>query len=143
VLEKLLKESRRLGDTDFGRDILPRIAARSRMYAYDFAANHVPGVQEHEERGYWRDVGTLTALAAAQQDTMGPSPRFNLWNRRWPIRGEHDAALLAKLRDWKEQASVGPVEPAAVEPAVERLRPAPAWRVSGTDRRIDEPLHPS
>ncbi len=143
VLEKLLKESRRLGDTDFGRDILPRIAARSRTYAYDFAANHVPGVQEHEERGYWRDVGTLTALAAAQQDTMGSSPRFNLWNRRWPIRGEHDAALLAKLRDWKEQASVGPVEPAAVEPAVERLRPAPAWRVSGTDRRIDEPLHPS
>ena len=148
VLEKLLKESRRLGDTDFGRDILPRIAGRSRVYAYDFAANHVPGVQEHEERGYWRDVGTLTALAAAQQDTMGLSPRFNLWNRRWPIRGEHDAALLAKLRDWKAQASVGELAPATVAPRIEspageRLRPAPAWRVSGTDRRIDEPLHPS
>jgi glucose-1-phosphate adenylyltransferase len=141
VLEKLLKESRQLGDTDFGRDILPRIAGRSRVYAYDFAANHVPGVHEQEERGYWRDVGTLTALAAAQQDTMGPRPRFNLWNRRWPIRGEHDAALLAKLRDWKEQAAAAePIEPTE---AGEQLRPAPAWRVSGTDRRIDEPLHPS
>lgn len=144
VLEKLLKESRRLGDTDFGRDILPRIAGRSRVYAYDFAANHVPGVQEHEERGYWRDVGTLTALAAAQQDAMGPQPRFNLWNRRWPIRGEHDAALLAKLRDWKERAvAAEAIEHSIESPAAEPLRPAPAWRVAGTDRRIDEPLHPS
>ena len=55
--------------------------------------NVVPGVQEFEERAYWRDVGTLTALAAAQQDAMGHRPRFNLWNRRWPIRGEYDAAL--------------------------------------------------
>jgi glucose-1-phosphate adenylyltransferase len=144
VLERLLKESRRLGDTDFGRDILPRIAGRSRVYAYDFAANHVPGLHEHEERAYWRDVGTLSALAAAQQDAMGLRPRFNLWNRRWPIRGEHDAALLAKLRDWKEHAELASGAPASREPASgELLRPVPAWRASGTDRRIDEPLHPS
>src|SRR5439155_14766850 len=81
TLEKLLRESRRLGDTDFGRDILPRIAATHRVFAYDFADNHVPGIQEFEERAYWRDVGTLTALAAAQQDAIGARPRFNLWNR--------------------------------------------------------------
>jgi glucose-1-phosphate adenylyltransferase len=138
TLERLLKESRRLGDTDFGRDILPRIACSSRVHAYDFASNHVPGVQENEEHAYWRDVGTLSALAAAQQDATGPMPRFNLWNRRWPIRGEHDAALLAKLRDWKEQAAA-----TAEAASGELLRPMPAWRVSGTDRRIDEPLHPS
>lgn len=145
VLEKLLKESRRLGDTDFGRDVLPRIAGRSRLYAYDFANNHVPGMQEHEERAYWRDVGTLSALAAAQQDAMGLQPRFNLWNRRWPIRGEHDAALLAKLRNWKELAALGSNLPASIgaKPGELLLRPAPAWRVSGTDRRIDEPLYPS
>jgi len=140
VLERLLKESRRLGDTDFGRDILPRVAGAARVYAYDFANNHVPGVQEHEERAYWRDVGTLSALAAAQQDAMGLRPRFDLWNRRWPIRGQHDAALLAKLRDWKEQAAAAA---AAAVSSGEELRPVPAWRVSGTDRRIDEPLHPS
>ena len=60
------------------------------MYAYDFAANSIPGLQEHEEPGYWRDVGTLAALAAAQQDAIGSPPRFNLWNRRWPIRGAPD-----------------------------------------------------
>jgi glucose-1-phosphate adenylyltransferase len=139
VLETLLKESRRRGDTDFGRDILPRVASASRVYAYDFASNHVPGVQEYEERAYWRDVGTLTALAAAQQDAMGPRPRFNLWNRRWPIRGEHDAALLAKLRDWKEHALESAVAGAGEKP----LTPAPAWRAAGTDRHTDERLHSS
>jgi glucose-1-phosphate adenylyltransferase len=137
VLETLLVESRRLGDTDFGRDILPRVAGLSKVYAYDFASNHVPGVQEYEERAYWRDVGTLTALAAAQQDAMGNRPRFNLWNRRWPIRGEHDAALLAKLRDWKERALESTVGDA---PA---LTPAQAWRGAGTDRHSDERLHSS
>ncbi|HEY6821716.1 MAG TPA: sugar phosphate nucleotidyltransferase [Burkholderiales bacterium] len=139
VLEKLLRESRRLGDTDFGRDILPRIAGRSRLYAYDFAANQIAGLLECEERAYWRDVGTLSALAAAQQDAMGQSPRFNLWNRRWPIRGEHDAALLAKLRTWnaEQQAEAEADEPAGT------LTPQPAWRGAGTDRRTDERPLPS
>ena len=135
TLERVLREGRRLGETDFGRDVLPRIAGMSRVYAYDLATNEVPGVQEYEERAYWRDVGTLAALAAAQQDATGQRPRFNLWNRRWPIRGEHDAALLAKLRDWKTQD-----ERATGEPAVRR---APARRVAGTDLRSDERLHSS
>jgi glucose-1-phosphate adenylyltransferase len=141
TLERVLREGRRLGETDFGRDVLPRIAATSRVFAYDLAQNEVPGTQPHEERAYWRDVGTLAALAAAQQDVAGPQPRFNLWNRRWPIRGEHDAALLAKLRDWKDRA-VTLDEPAlAVGEAA--LRRAPAWRSSGTDQRSDERLHSS
>jgi glucose-1-phosphate adenylyltransferase len=104
VLEEALHEARRAGETDFGRDILPRLCRSHRVYAYDFAENRVPGVQAFEEPGYWRDVGTLTALAAAQQDAMGSPPRFNLWNRRWPIRGEFDAALLARIKSFTESA---------------------------------------
>ncbi|HZO02173.1 MAG TPA: sugar phosphate nucleotidyltransferase [Burkholderiales bacterium] len=88
VLERVLEEGRSGGRTDFGRDILPRICASHRVYAYDFAQNQIPGVQEFEERSYWRDVGTLSALAAAQHDARGQKPRFNLWNSRWPIHGE-------------------------------------------------------
>jgi glucose-1-phosphate adenylyltransferase len=146
VLERWLREARRSGDTDFGRDILPRAAGRSRVYAYDFSSNHVPGVEEHEERAYWRDVGTLSALAAAQQDAMGGRPRFNLWNRRWPIRGTHDAALLARLRDWKERATAtAAVQEEQAEPrlAPAGATPVPAWQASGTDRHIDERLLPS
>jgi glucose-1-phosphate adenylyltransferase len=133
VLEKLLKEARRLGDTDFGRDILPRAARSSRVFSYNFAENRVPGLQDFEERAYWRDVGTLSALAAAQQDAMGQEPRFNLWNRRWPIRGEHDAALLAKLREWSE----------VQESAETAFRPAPGWRVANRDRHTDERPSPN
>jgi glucose-1-phosphate adenylyltransferase len=85
VLAQALHEARRASGTDFGRDILPRLCPSHRVYAYDFAENRVPGVQDHEEPAYWRDVGTLTALAAAQQDAMADPPRFNLRNWRWPI----------------------------------------------------------
>ena len=98
VLEQALDEARRDGGTDFGSHVLPHLSSTQHVYAYDFAQNRVPGVQDYEEHAYWRDVGTLTALAAAQQDAMGAQPRFNLWNRRWPIRGEFDAALLARIQ---------------------------------------------
>ena len=119
VLEQALHDARRAGETDFGRDILPRLSATQRVYAYDFADNQVPGVQDYEEPAYWRDVGTLAALAAAQQDAMGSQPRFNLWNRRWPIRGEFDAALLARIRSLRA--------------------PAP-WKAANRERHTDERL---
>jgi glucose-1-phosphate adenylyltransferase len=127
VLESVLEDARRRGDTDFGRDILPRLCASHRVFAYDFGQNRVPGVQEFEERTYWRDVGTLSALAAAQQDAMGQRPRFNLWNSRWPIRGEYDASLVARLRGRKGDA----------------VRPAPAWLGANRERRTDERLSTS
>jgi glucose-1-phosphate adenylyltransferase len=120
LLEKVLEEARKLGDVDFGRDLLPRICACEQVYAYDFADNHVPGVQEYEERGYWRDVGTLSALAAAQQDAMGLKPRFNLWNSRWPIRGEYDAEAFASP-----------------------VRRAAPWRAANRERHIDERVQTS
>ena len=131
VLETALREARARGETDFGHDVLPRLCRTARVYAYDFSGNQVPGVQEFEEPAYWRDVGTLSALAAAQQDAMGHRPRFNLWNRRWPIRGEHDAALLAKIRGWKPQEWSGEATPPS------------AWRAPRRDPRTDERLHSS
>ena len=134
ALAAALEDGARHGDTDFGRDILPRLCKRARVYAYDFAENRVPGLQEFEEPAYWRDVGTLTALAAAQQDAMGHRPRFNLWNRRWPIRGEYDAALLAKVRAWR------PEIPAAQAEAETAPSAAAPWRAAGRDLRSDERL---
>ena len=88
-------------------------------------------MQECEERAYWRDVDTLSTLAAAQQDSMGQRPRFNLWNRRWPIRGEHDAALLATVRRWNEA-------PAEAEELAAAITPSRSWPAAGKDRRTDE-----
>jgi len=134
VLERALHAARRGGDTDFGRDVLPWLCERARVFAYDFAENEVPGVQEFEERAYWRDVGTLPALAAAQQDAMGSRPRFNLWNQRWPIRGAYDAAPLAKIRSRKDDATLEAAAPAGA---------AAPWRPAGRDLRSDERVLPS
>ena len=134
VLEAALLEARERGESDFGRDILPRLCQSARVFGYDFAQNEVPGIQEFEEPAYWRDVGTLTALAAAQQDAMGHRPRFNLWNRRWPIRGEYDAALLAKIRGWQPQ------EDPAEAPEATAVSAGAVWRAAGRDRRSDERL---
>jgi glucose-1-phosphate adenylyltransferase len=128
VLERLLEEARALGEVDFGRDLLPRICKSERVFAYDFAQNHVPGVQEFEERAYWRDVGTLSALAAAQQDAMGSRPRFNLWNARWPIRGEYT--------EMSEAATLGRETEAEVKESA-------LWHAGRTDRHTDERVQPS
>jgi glucose-1-phosphate adenylyltransferase len=122
VLERALHAARRAGATDFGRDVLPPLCASHRVYAYDFAGNRVPGVQEHEEPAYWRDVGTLAALAAAQQDALASPPRFNLWNRRWPIRGEADAGRRARTQSLKAPAR---------------------WQAASRDRHSDERLRTS
>ena len=129
VLEDVLHEARKLGEVDFGRDVLPRICKTHQVYAYDFAENRVPGVQDYEERAYWRDVGTLSALAAAQQDAMGTRPRFNLWNSRWPIRGEYDAVMLERMRAWEAEDS--------------DLRAPSLWRAARRDRHTDERVQPS
>lgn len=140
MLERTLEEARRRGDLDFGRDLLPQLCTTERVYAYDFSQNRVPGVQDYEEPAYWRDVGTLSALAAAQQDAMGTRPRFNLWNSRWPIRGNSaetaDAArLAARLREWQRDE----VEEAVPAP----LTPAAILRAANTERRTDERVQPS
>lgn len=86
ILLELLEQANRRGDTDFGHHILPRLTHSHRVFAYDFASNTVPGVRPQEERGYWRDIGTVDAYRAAQRDVLGPLPRFDLVNPRWPIR---------------------------------------------------------
>lgn len=95
VLALLLEEAKRTGGSDFGRHILPHLPGRYRTFAYDFSNNALPGVAPHEERGYWRDVGTLDALIAAQKDTEGAEPRFDLHNRAWPILGVGHQAVFA------------------------------------------------
>ena len=98
VLAGLLLAARSRGGTDFGHDILPRLPGRQRVYAYDFTRNRVPGVLDHEERAYWRDVGTLAALSDAQNDVLGPQPLFNLANSHWPIYGARPAPRIAPPR---------------------------------------------
>jgi glucose-1-phosphate adenylyltransferase len=69
---------------DLGGNIIPALVARGEACVYDFLTNDVPGATE-EERGYWRDVGTLDTYFDAHMDLVRTVPAFNLYNREWPI----------------------------------------------------------
>ncbi len=69
---------------DMGGDIIPRLVNDGAAHVYDYTTNVVPGDQE-DQRGYWRDVGTLDAYFDAHMDLVQPLPAFSLYNQHWPI----------------------------------------------------------
>src|SRR5205807_9674835 len=69
---------------DFGKEIIPAMYPRMKVFAYDFGQNYVPGESEIN-RGYWRDVGTIDSYFAASLDLVAVTPLFNLYNAQWPM----------------------------------------------------------
>jgi len=65
---------------DFGKDILPRIISKHRVYAYNFVD------ENGQDALYWRDVGTIDAYYEANMDLVSVSPVFNLYDKKWPLR---------------------------------------------------------
>ena len=72
-------------DHDFGRNMLPEMVYEHPIYAYDFYSNVVPG-ELPENRGYWRDVGTIEAYYESNMDLRSVKPALNLYNYQWPLR---------------------------------------------------------
>jgi glucose-1-phosphate adenylyltransferase len=108
ALVQALGESRKRGEKDFGRHVLPRMASTHRVFAYDFTQNRIPGVRHQEERSYWRDVGTVDAYFAANMDTLGADPKFNLFNPQWPIRSSSHQAPAAHILEGRiERSQIG------------------------------------
>jgi glucose-1-phosphate adenylyltransferase len=70
---------------DFGRDILPKLAGKAEIYAYDFQTNRISG-EPMDSTPYWRDVGTIEAYYEANMDLRAVAPELNLYNRDWPVR---------------------------------------------------------
>ncbi len=99
VLIDALQDARRRGETDFGRDVLPRLVETHRLFAYNFADNIIPGVKPYEESGYWRDVGELDAYFDAHRDVLGAEPRFDAFNPQWPIYSSRYQGPVARVLD--------------------------------------------
>ncbi|MCX7678292.1 MAG: glucose-1-phosphate adenylyltransferase [Spirochaetes bacterium] len=79
-LVKYLSEDHRLeGSNDFGKDIIPRIYAKERVFAYDY-------VLAEGTRAYWRDIGTISSYFESNMDLVSVSPQLNLYDREWLIR---------------------------------------------------------
>ncbi|HXI12809.1 MAG TPA: glucose-1-phosphate adenylyltransferase [Thermoanaerobaculia bacterium] len=69
---------------DFGRQVIPQMYPKMKVYAYDFGTNKIDGESE-TNAGYWRDVGTIESYFAASMDLVSVTPAFNLYNHEWPI----------------------------------------------------------
>lgn len=85
LIEVLLEGKKRYEDLDFGKHVIPMMLEKGdRIFTYNFNDNQVPGMRP-EERGYWKDVGTLDSYYEANMDLINVSPQLNLYNYKWPI----------------------------------------------------------
>jgi glucose-1-phosphate adenylyltransferase len=86
TLVKALAGAQRKKEHDFGGYVIPNLVPDRRVFAYNFENNAIPGIRPYEEKGYWRDVGTIKAFWDAHQDILGEKPLFEMNNESWPIR---------------------------------------------------------
>lgn len=93
----LKRDASHPGTHDFGRDIVPELLEEHRVHVYNLWDNEVPGVESHEERAYWRDVGTLDAYWQSNMDLLGETPPFDLRNPAWPIYSSDLEGPMATL----------------------------------------------
>jgi glucose-1-phosphate adenylyltransferase len=104
----LQRDASRPGTHDFGRDIVPELLEEHRVYVYNLQTNEVPGVQSHEERAYWRDVGTLDAYWQSNMDLLGETPLFDLRNAAWPIySGDIEGPMATLVRTRVDESMIG------------------------------------
>ncbi len=68
---------------DFGKDVIPHIVPRYRVFAHRFADSCV-GVQPGGVP-YWRDVGTVDAYWEANMELTKVVPELDLYDQDWPI----------------------------------------------------------
>jgi len=84
ILEEAVIEDARdpSSNHDFGKNVLPALWGKCKVFAYDFSTNKLPG----KDRPYWKDVGTIKAYWEAHMDLCHPDSDMTLFNPKWRIR---------------------------------------------------------
>ncbi len=99
ILLEALARAQRKKQHDFGAHVIPDLVETGKVFAYDFATNAIPGTMPYEEKGYWRDVGTIAAFFETHMDMLGERPLFELNNDLWPIHPSgHEGPATKILR---------------------------------------------
>jgi glucose-1-phosphate adenylyltransferase len=92
LFEQVIKDADTVGSQhDFGRNVIPSITDRYRVYAYPFRD------PETGQQAYWRDVGTLDAYWQANMELISVTPQLNLYDKAWPIMTRQTQAPPAKF----------------------------------------------
>ena len=85
LIEVLKEGKKKHADLDFGKHVIPMMLDNNdRVFTYNFMDNMISGMKP-EERGYWKDVGTIESYYEANMDLVNVAPQLNLYNYRWPI----------------------------------------------------------
>jgi len=79
LVRRLIEDARSESSHDFGKDIIPRMIQKDKVFAFDFREGDQGGT------GYWRDVGTIDAYFEANIDLVSVTPHLNLYDPHWPI----------------------------------------------------------
>ena len=79
LVRRLIEDARSDSTHDFGKDIIPAMIKKDRVFAFDFRKGDQGGM------GYWRDVGTIDAYFEANMDLVSVTPQLNLYDPQWPI----------------------------------------------------------
>lgn len=92
LYEQVIKDADTPGTQhDFGRNIIPAIIDKYRIFAYPFRDAQTGG------QAYWRDVGTLGAFWLANMELVAVEPPLNLYDKDWPIFTHQRQAPPAKF----------------------------------------------
>jgi len=102
---------------DFGRDVLPKIIGKRKVFAYTF-------------EGYWADVGTLQAYWEANMALLAETPALDLYDPDWVIhtRSEEQPPVMIGPEAWVGGNLIS--NGCVIEGVVERSVLSPGVRVS-------------
>jgi glucose-1-phosphate adenylyltransferase len=96
LYEQLIRDSDEPNSThDFGKDIIPHLVPRYRVYAHSFSDSCVDA--SDIRKPYWRDVGTVDAYWEANIELTKVTPELNMYDEDWPIWTHQEQLPPAKF----------------------------------------------
>lgn len=90
LVKVLIKNAKEVCGHDFGKNIIPGIIKKNKVFVYDFENGK-------GENDYWRDVGTIEAYYDANMDLVSSAPLLDIYEAGWPIHTYHDPLPPAKI----------------------------------------------
>ncbi len=95
LYEQLMRDSLdNSSNHDFGRDLIPHVVPRHRVFAQRFDDSCVG---QRDKAAYWRDVGTVDAYWESNIDLTRVTPDLNMYDKDWPIWTHQEQLPPAKF----------------------------------------------
>lgn len=98
IIQELKDDALRDTAHDFGKNIIPGMIAKKKVFAYNFKD------ENKKKAKYWRDIGTLDGYWEANMDLASVDPLFNLYDKEWLLRtyqGQYPPAKFVFAQEHK------------------------------------------